>query len=155
MLMYIFVYRMKRVSLHEHHSLSTFKSYHTYYKQFTEFARFAYTEIAKWIKIHWNIPHSICTNINLPGLTRIGHNWHLLPLNKNSNQGKEGKLQEKFHGAKRKWERTFFDYSVCKIKLSVVDLTCSAFCFLFCSPAGVLFEGSFCFLGFPSLFLAD
>lgn len=92
--MYIFIYLMIKISLHEGHSLSTLKLYHTYYKQFTEFVRFAYTGIAKWIKIHWNIEHSKCIYINLPGLTGIGRNQHLPPLNKNYNQEK-GKKKKK------------------------------------------------------------
>lgn len=45
--MYIFIYLMIEISLHEGHSLSTLKLYHTYYKQFTEFVKFAYMGIAK------------------------------------------------------------------------------------------------------------
>jgi hypothetical protein len=39
-------------------------------------------------------------NINLPGLTRIGHNWHLLPLNENGNQGKKGNSKINSRGQK-------------------------------------------------------
>lgn len=79
-------------------------------------------------------------NINLPGLTRIGHNWHLLPLNENGNQGKKGNSKINSRGQKGSKKKTFFDYSICKIKLSDVDLPWSAFSYLFCSSAGVLYE---------------
>lgn len=88
---YIFIYSMIKISLHEGCSISTLKLYHTYYKQFTEFVVFAYTGIAKWIKIHWNIEHWKCIYINLPGLIGIGHYQHLPPKNKNCTQEKEEK----------------------------------------------------------------
>lgn len=52
--MYIFIYIMIKISLHEGHSLPTLKLYHTYYKQFTEFVNLHIQELQnewKYIEI--------------------------------------------------------------------------------------------------------
>lgn len=156
MIVDIFAYRMKKVSLHEGHIYLPWSHITHTRSNLQNLPGLHIQKLQKWIKIHWNIAHSICMNINLPGLTRIGHNWHLLPRNKNGNQGKEGKLQERFHGGKRSCfffskKKNCSVSSLCKIKLHVVDPQSPAFCF-FVSPAGVLLEDSLHVLGLPSLF---